>query len=71
MSCLCSLQELLEVAVLAEDIGKCLFHDIIGAAMDESGILIDLRCGCIGEANRSTEMSGWMTSSNGIGILLR
>jgi hypothetical protein len=39
------LQEVLEVAILREDISKRLFHDIIGGCFDESGVLIDLRSG--------------------------
>jgi hypothetical protein len=36
------LEEVLEVAVFAEDIGEGLFDDIIGASADECSVLIDL-----------------------------
>jgi hypothetical protein len=48
----------LEVAILAEDIGESLFDDIIGASANEGGVLTDLRCGCVSEANGCTDLTG-------------
>jgi hypothetical protein len=39
------LEEVLEVAVFAEDIGEGLFDDIVGASTDEGSVLIDLSGG--------------------------
>ena len=43
------LEEVLKVAVFAEDISEGLLDDIIGASADEGGVLIDLGCGCVSQ----------------------
>jgi hypothetical protein len=53
-----SLEEVLEVAILAEDVGKGLLDHIVGASTDEGGVLIDLGCGCVREANRGADLTG-------------
>ena len=53
-----SLEEVLEVTVLAEDIGESLLDDIIGAGADERCILIDLSCGRMGQPDRCTDLTG-------------
>src|SRR5208282_2535576 len=53
----CRLQEVLEVAVLREDIVERLVHNIIRGCVDESGVLIDLRGGRLIQPNRSTDMT--------------
>src|SRR5580658_4808657 len=52
------LQELLKVTILGEDIAKRLLHDIIGAGMDVSGVLIDLRCSRVRQPNRGADLFG-------------
>jgi hypothetical protein len=51
-------EEVLEVAIFAEDIRERLFNNIIGASADEGGILIDLRCGRISESNGGADLTG-------------
>jgi hypothetical protein len=53
-----SLEEVLEVAVFAEDVGERLFDDIVGASAYEVSVLIDLSCGCVGQPNRRADLTG-------------
>src|ERR1700687_6449122 len=53
----CRLQEVLEVAVLREDIVERLVHNIIRGCVNESGVLIDLCCGDLIQPNRSTDVA--------------
>jgi hypothetical protein len=52
------LQEVLEVTVFRKDIAERLLYDIVGASVNESGVLIDLHSDRIGESNRGTNLSG-------------
>ena len=43
---------------LREDIGQSLLDYIVGASTNESRVLVDLRSGRIGEANRGADLFG-------------
>jgi hypothetical protein len=58
MAGLRGLEKVLEGTVLREDVGEGLLHNIVSRRMDESGILVYLRSGCVSEANRSADLFG-------------
>src|SRR6185437_15854513 len=53
-----SAKELLKLAVLRENIGKRLLHNVVRESVDERGVLIDLSSGRIGETYRGADVVG-------------
>ena len=64
------LEKLLEVAVLREDIGERLLHNIVGGCVYESGILIDLSAMVSSSRTEALMWRVWVTSSSGMSVLL-
>jgi len=51
-------QEVLKVAVLGENVGECLVHDLIGGGMEKGGVLVDLLGGVLVETDRGGYLVG-------------
>ena len=64
------LEEVLEVAVFAEDIGESLLDNIVSTSPNEGGILIDLGSGRVREPNGCANLTGLDDSSSGMVVLL-